>query len=147
MGDDYSWAALVGTFQRMFSGNVTDPERLASIKATTLRADLAANAQLATARDAPLHEHALAHRYAAARALLANRANVIADAVNAAPRSQPQLNRLDAEDDVTALGKGLREACRRCAMCSQTGTPTYASLHDTHMVSWSLSRVQLVGRA
>jgi len=117
MGDVYSWSALVGTFQRMFSGNVTEPGRLAAIKATTLKADMAANRELVAAREAPLDSHRLVHRHAAARALLSNRDNVLADAVNAAPKSQPQLRRLVEEEGMPrnepTLAKGLREVCRR----------------------------------
>merc|ERR1719424_405078 len=73
LGDAYSWAAAVGTFQRMgFGGNGTDEAALAARAATLKRADAAA-AALRAAAAMPPDGHAAADRVAAARALVSNR--------------------------------------------------------------------------
>lgn len=116
MGDAFSWASLVGTFQRMFSSNATaasdDPERAAAAAASIRRSDYAARQTLNLLKAKQLDEFAQAHRVAAARAVLSNREAVIADALNTEPRTQTQLKRLDEEDRPLVEGT-LREACRR----------------------------------
>ena len=126
-GDAYSWSALVGTFQRMFSGNTTDPAKLAAAAATIDKADRAANAELRSLASMELHAHSAENRMAAARALVNNRVNVLADAVNEAPKSQTQLRRLEGED-AEAVDAGLREVCRRLLdLPAESLVPEYAT--------------------
>jgi len=115
MGDAFSWASLVGTFQRMFASNGTDaadPEKAAAAAASIQRSDYAARQLLNRLQATELSEFAPAHREAAARAVVTNREAVIADALDAAPKTQKHLKRVDDEDRRLVEG-ALREACRR----------------------------------
>ena len=90
-GDEYSWAATVGTFQRMFSAN-SSAELSETAKAVVKRADYAAAVAL---RSTPASSSAdAAARTQAARKLIGNRDAVVADATSESAKSQPQLKRL-----------------------------------------------------
>ena len=105
LGDNYSWSAAVGTFQRMFSANSSAPLS-EQARAVTVKADYAAAlalrasvADLATA-DAAGGDAATraAARSEAAAVLIRNRAAIVADATNQEPKSQPQLRRLEERE-------------------------------------------------
>ena len=134
-GDAYSWSALVGTFQRMFSGNMTDPDKLAKAKQTILSADKQAASVLGKLRESSLFEHhEKADRYAAARKLLSNRENVLTDLVLSEPKSQTNLRRLPL-DDRPIVEKGLREVCRRLLDIPDAGEAWAESAADAAIVA------------
>ena len=95
-GDEYSWAAAVGTFQRMFRANSSEPLS-EQAQAVTKRADYAAARALLASTDGASADGGAA-RAAAAAKLIANRAAIVADATSAEAKSQPQLKRLEAEE-------------------------------------------------
>lgn len=121
MGDAYSWAALVGTFQRMFSVNATEasPDKAAEAAAVIKRADNAARDALNALQKAAINDFSAEHRASAAYVVVGNREAIVADAVNAQPESQLNLKRLadeeeDEDEDARRLvDYTLREACRR----------------------------------
>lgn len=124
-GDAYSWASLVGTFQRMFAnanatanGTATAAElaaaaeREAKSKAAILASDRAAAAELKRVRETSLDERPREARVAAARALISNRAAVLADTTSTEPKTQTNLRRADEEDE-RIVDAVLRETARR----------------------------------
>ena len=132
-GDAYSWAAAVSTFMRIFSGG--DPTKMDGKPDERMRAaDAAAAAALKRAPDAaaalPAPRRAAA-KAEAARRLIANHAAVV-DGVgdDAAPKSQPQLKRLDA-DEADAADATLRAAAERLLM-----SPTAAALDGGGRSPW-----------
>uniref|UniRef100_A0A7S3XUT5 GST N-terminal domain-containing protein n=1 Tax=Heterosigma akashiwo TaxID=2829 RepID=A0A7S3XUT5_HETAK len=92
-GDEYSWTAVTSMFMRIFSNGTAEGDPAA--KARMEAADGAARDVLAAVRALPLTE-ALGDadaRHSAARKLLANHANVAADATNRDPKSQQGVER------------------------------------------------------
>lgn len=117
-GDRYSWAATVGTFQRMFANGTLSE----AANATIARAEHAAAKELVDAAllhegDAPTDPHAAV---AAATKLVRNRQAVVADAVSSEPKTQRELKRLEA-DEAEAVELVLAECATRLLALAEAG--------------------------
>ena len=69
------------------------------------------------------NEHALAAREEAARKLITNHAAVVRDVTNPAPKTQPQLTRLD-EAAAPYVDQMLREVPRQPALIFHASSPS-----------------------
>lgn len=117
-GDQYSWAATVGTFQRMFAPNGTLSEQA---EATIKKADHTAATELVKAT---LPEEGAVDADAAMEAatkVIRNRDAIVADATESEAKSQKHLERLDA-DEAAAVEAMLAECAVRLLALAEGDT-------------------------
>jgi len=137
-GDEYSWAASVGTFQRMFSAN-SSAELSDAAKAVVKRADYAAAVAL---RSAPAASSAdAAARTQAARKIIGNRDAIVADATSESAKSQPQLKRL-APREAPVVESVLQSAAERLVKAETRSSRD--SLEELLDAEWAEAEMAMV---